>query len=477
MTILIRSTAFFSLLISIATCVIAADKANVIENIDARFQTHQDIAMKIFNYAELGYLEEKSTTLLKDTLREVGFKIEEGLADIPTAFVAQAGKGKPVIALLAEFDALPGITQTTDPFRKEIPGKVGGHACGHHLLGTASVGSAMALKEWLEANNIEGTIRVYGTPAEEGGSGKVYMVRAGLFDDVDAVLSWHPDDENAASAKSSLANRSAKFRFHGVSAHAAAAPHKGRSALDGVEAFNHMVNLLREHVPQETRIHYVITAGGHTPNVIPDFAEVYYYVRHPVAEDLKGIWTRVEQAARGAALGTGTTVDWEIIHGNHSLLPNETLATIMGKNLKIVGGVEYSKKEQAFAEKIYQTLNLPELAMGSEKTIRPIKYTGSMGSTDVGDISWNVPTGELRTATWVPGTSAHTWQAIAAGGTTIGIKGLQISAKTLTLTAIDLYENAGLLKKAKVELLERQGKDFKYEPLLGHRAPPLDYRK
>lgn len=473
----VRNTSVLLLLISITNSVVAGDKANIIETIDARFKTHQDIAMKIFNYAELGYLEKKSSALLKDTLRDADFKIKEGVANIPTAFVAEAGKGKPVIALLAEFDALPGITQTADPFRKDIPGKAGGHACGHHLFGTASVASAIAIKEWLEENKVKGTIRVYGTPAEEGGSGKVYMVRDGLFGDVDAVLSWHPGDENAASVKSSLSNRSAKFRFYGLSAHAATAPHKARSALDGVEAFNNMVNLLREHVPQETRIHYVITEGGHAPNVVPDFAEVYYYVRHPDAQSLKGIWSRVEQAARGAAMGTGTKVDWEIIHGNHSLLPNETIAIIMDKNLKIVGGVEYSKKEQEFAEKIYLTLNLPELALGSEKTIRPIKHEGSMGSTDVGDISWNVPTAQINTATWVPGTSAHSWQAIAAGGTTIGVKGLQVSAKALALTAIDLFENPELVEKAKAELLERRGSDFKYEPLLGDRTPPLNYRK
>ncbi|MBT7950472.1 MAG: amidohydrolase [Gammaproteobacteria bacterium] len=477
MSNLTRSISVFFLLISILNNTYAADKAKIIENIDARFQAHQDIALKIYDYAELGYLENKSSALLKNTLRDAGFRLEEGVANIPTAFIAEAGEGKPVIALLAEFDALPGITQSADPFRNEIPAKASGHACGHHLFGTASLGAAIAIKEWLEKNNVKGTVRLYGTPAEEGGSGKVYMVREGLFKDVDTVLSWHPGSENVATVKPSLANRSAKFRFHGVSAHAAAAPHKARSALDGVEAFNNMVNLLREHVPQETRIHYVITEGGHAPNVVPDFAEVYYYVRHPFAENLKSIWSRVEQAAKGAAMGTGTTVDWEIIHGNHSMLPSKIIATVMDKNLKIVGGVAYSKKEQEFAEKIYLTLNSPELALGSEKIIQPIKYKGSMGSTDVGDISWNVPTGEFRSATWVPGTSAHSWQAIAAGGMSIGVKGMQVSVKTLALTAIDLFENAELVKKAKAELQKRRGKGFKYEPLLGDRAPPLDYRK
>ena len=217
----------------------------VIEAIDARLGDHRRIALAIWEYAELGYLEEKSSALLQKTLRDEGFRVEPGVAGIPTAYLAEAGQGGPVIALLSEFDALPGITQTAAPERQEIPGKAGGHACGHHLLGTASLGAAIAVKEWLAENDFEGRVRLYGTPAEEGGSGKVYMVRAGLFDDVDAVLTWHPSDVNRAGAKGSLANRSAKFRFHGVSAHAAAAPDKARSALDGVEAFNYMVNLMQ----------------------------------------------------------------------------------------------------------------------------------------------------------------------------------------------------------------------------------------
>ncbi len=372
---------------------------------------------------------------------------------------------------------MPGITQTASPEREEIPGKAGGHACGHHLFGTASLGAAIAVKEYLATQAIAGRVRLYGTPAEEGGSGKVYMVRAGLFDDVDAVLSWHPSDVNRAGARASLANRSAKFRFHGISAHAASAPEKARSALDGVEAFNYMTNLLREHVPQETRIHYVITSGGSAPNVVPDFAEVFYYVRHPEASMVREIWERVEQAAQGAAAGTGTTVDVEIIHGNMNLVPNETLAEVMQRNLERVGGLEYDASEQAFAETLFATLNRPEFPLGSEKVVQPIDREITMGSTDVGDLSWNVPTADLETATWVPGTSAHTWQAIAAGGTTIGIKGLQVAAKTLALTAIELYRDPGLLRQATDELDDRRGADFKYRPLLGDRDPPLDFRR
>jgi aminobenzoyl-glutamate utilization protein B len=452
-------------------------KGSVIRAIDARAAEHERLALAIWDLAELGYLEEKSSGLLQDTLRDAGFTVARGVAGIPTAFVAESGGDGPVIAFLAEFDALPGITQTAAPTRQEIPGKAGGHACGHHLFGTASVGAAVAVKDYLEAHRIPGRVRLYGTPAEEGGSGKVYMVRAGLFDDVDAVLSWHPSDVNRANARSSLANRSAKFRFHGISSHAAGSPDKARSALDGVEAFNFMTNQLREHVPQETRIHYVITSGGKAPNVVPDFAEVFYYVRHPEARTLVGLWARVEQAAKGAAAGTGTQVTWEIIHGNLNLVPSDTLAEVMQRNLELVGGVHYDEDEKAFAERIHRSLERPDFPLGSESTIQPIDRELQMGSTDVGDISWNVPTAELETATWVPGTSAHTWQAIAAGGTGIGIKGLQVAAKTLALTAIDLYENPEVLDTARNELEKRRGTDFDYRPLLGDRDPPLDYRK
>ncbi|MEE8109023.1 MAG: peptidase dimerization domain-containing protein, partial [Gammaproteobacteria bacterium] len=284
-------------------------------------------------------------------------------------------------------------------------------------------------------------------------------------------------DESRVQGNSSLANRSAKFRFRGVSAHAAAAPEKARSALDAVEVFNFMVNLMREHVQQETRIHYVITAGGHAPNVVPDFAEVYYYVRHPETQTLLQIWERVEVAAKAAAMGTGTTMDREIIHGNHALLSNMTLAKAMQKNLESVGGVSYDAREKAFAEAIYPTLNQPENALGSEATIMPIKLESGSGSTDVGDVSWNAPTVELRAATWVPGTEAHTWQAVAAGGTSIGIKGVQVAAKTLALTARELYADPALLARAQKEFAEKRGADFIYEPLLGDREPPLDFRK
>ena len=299
----------------------------------------------------MGYQEEKSAALLQQTLSDEGFSIKKGVAGMPTAFIAEYGSGSPVIAILGEYDALPGLSQQAIPEKKSND-KPAGHACGHHLFGTASIAAAIEVKNWIKTNNIKGTIRFYGCPAEEGGSGKVYLVREGLFNDVDVTLHWHPSSVNAASAGAALANKSAKFRFYGVSAHAAGAPEKGRSALDGVEAMNMMVNMMREHIPQETRIHYVITDGGKAPNVVPDFAEVYYYARHNKRDVVIDIFDRITKAAEGAALGTGTTMDFEMIGGTHELLPNLTLQKLMYDNLVTVGGVLYTEEEKVFANKI-----------------------------------------------------------------------------------------------------------------------------
>ncbi len=452
-------------------------KDDIGQAIDDRADRYRDMAMQIWNLAELGYMEEKSSGILQTRLKEAGFEVTAGVAAIPTAFVASYGSGNPVIGILAEFDALPGLSQEATPTRQVGTEGAPGHACGHHLYGTASTAAAIAVKDWLVSSGQTGTIRLYGTPAEEGGSGKVYMVRAGLFEDADVVLHWHPGDANDASPSTTLANRSAKFRFRGVVAHAAVSPERGRSALDGVEAMNHMVNLLREHVPQETRIHYVITQGGLAPNVVPEFAEVYYYVRHPSAPMLNEIWERVEQTARGAAMGTGTTVDREIIHGNHRILTNLTLARLVHANLERLGGVHYTAEEEEFARRIQETFGRAIRPLGSEQQIQPFRERQGMGSSDVGDVSWVVPTAGLRTATWVPGTASHTWQAVAAGGTEIGIRGMILAAKVLATTSLDLFSNPAVVEEAKREWNEHRGPDFQYEALLGDRDPPLDYRK
>ncbi len=455
----------------------AAGETDVAARLEARRERIGTISRQLWEWAELGYQEEKSAALLQEELRDAGFRVEAGVAGLPTAFVASAGRGKPVVAILAEYDALPGLSQTAAPRREAVVPLGPGHACGHNLFGAGSVAAGVAVRAWLAETNAPGTIRVYGTPAEEGGSGKVYMARAGLFDDVDAVLHWHPSDRNDASPIANLANKSAKFRFRGVAAHAALAPERGRSALDGVEAMNHMVNLLREHVPEATRIHYVITEGGRAPNVVPELAEVFYYVRHPDPELLATIWKRVEAAARGAAQGTGTDVTWEVIHGNHSLLPNETLARVVDANLRRVGGPLWSEADHAFAAELRESLPAEAPPLESVREIRPFELRFWKASTDVGDVSWLVPTAGLRVATWVPGTTAHSWQVVAAGGTSLGEAGAIVAAKTLARTAADLLRSPELLARARAELEERRGPRFRYQPLLGDREPPLDYRR
>ncbi|CAO1651341.1 amidohydrolase [Parasphingorhabdus sp. NYA22] len=445
--------------------------------IDTRSGESAKTARQLWEWAEVGYQEQKSSDLLKQTLKANGFKIDSGVADIPTAFTAEFGTGGPVIGILAEYDALPGINQDALATRTPIEGKGAAHACGHNLFAAGSLEAAIAISKWLKQSGTPGRVRLYGTPAEEGGSGKVYMVRAGLFNDVDIALHWHAADENSAAARTTLANRSAKFRFRGVSAHAAGAPEKARSALDGVESFNMMINMMREHIPQQSRIHYVITEGGTAPNVVPDFAEVFYYVRHPDPAEVDAIWTRLEDAARGAAMGTGTKVDWEVIHGNNPLLVNEPLAKMMDAKLRQVGGVTYTAEEQKFAEGIYASFDKPGHALGSQEEIQPYNVSLGYGSTDVGDVSYATPTVGLRTATWVPGTSAHSWQSSAASGMSIGFKGTQVAAKTLTLAAIELYTNPELRAEAKAEFDKARGPDYQYKSLLGDRDPPLDYRK
>ncbi len=459
------------------TAAVNANKEAALNALSANYEADKKTALQIWDFAEVGYKENKSSALHIQHLKEAGFTVETGVAGIPTAFVATYGSGSPAIGILAEYDALPGLAQNAVPEKSVIAGKNAGHGCGHHLFGTASVSAGIAIKELIAAGKLKGTIKVYGCPAEEGGSGKVFLVRAGLFNDLDAVIHWHPDDVNGVTTTSALANKSAKFKFYGISAHAAAQPDQGRSALDAVEAMDNMVNMMREHIPQETRIHYVITNGGKAPNVVPDFAEVYYYVRHPKRKDVVEIFDRVVKAAEGAAMGTGTTMKYDIIGGTHDLLINKTLAEVMQSNLEKVGGVNYSEAEKTFAKKIQPTFIGAPVDVASAATVRPLSYVveGNSGSTDVGDVSYTKPTVGLRAATWVPGTPAHSWQAVASGGTEIGTKGMLVASKTMALTAIDLMSNPALIQKATEEFKAGIG-DYKYKALLGDIKPALNYR-
>src|SRR5918992_779108 len=386
-------------------------KSELASSIDAKRASYTAISDQIWSFAELGYQEHKSSPPLQRELADAGFGVQAGVAGIPTAFVATYGSGKPVIGVLAEFDALPGLSQGAVPERRPIVEHAPGHACGHHLFGTAS-----------------------------------------------------------------LANKSGKFRFRGISAHAAGSPWSGRSALDGVEAMNHMVNLMREHIPDGTRIHYVITNGGAAPNVVPDFSEVYYYVRHKDAKVVLELWERIQKAADGAALGTGTKVELEVINGVYALLPNETLARAVDANLRRVGGITYTSAERAFAEKIGATLTGGARDPAEAERVKPFAQSDAGGSTDVGDVSWVVPNSGFNTATWVPGTPAHSWQAVAAGGMSIGHKGMINAAKTMGMTVYDLLTTPALVSSARSEFDRRRGASFVYRPLIGDRKPPLDYR-
>ena len=450
----------------------------IIEELDKKEAQYAATAMEIWNHAEIGYQEYKSCVLLQDLLKKEGFAVEEGVAALPTGFIAAYGSGKPIISILAEYDALPGVSQEAVPYRKEREdGNKAGHACGHHLFGTGAVAAAVEVKDWLIKTGTQGTIRVYGTPAEEGGSGKVYMARDGLFDDVDVAMYWHAGNQNSVSGSSNLAIASVKFRFSGISTHAAGAPERGRSALDGVESMNYMMNLMREHVPSESRIHYVITKGGEAPNVVPAFAEVYYFMRHPDMPIVKDILSRAILAAEGAAQGTGTTVEYEMTGGSFNILPNTVLGKVMHANLVLVGGVDYTPEEYDFAEKLMTTYKSDGLTPEMAARVEPFVVSGKAGnySTDAGDVSWIVPMISMSAATWPPGTPGHSWQAVAAGGTSMGIKGMTVSAKTMALTVIDIFNNPSIVDEAKAELEKRRGSDFEYVPILGDRAPALDY--
>jgi aminobenzoyl-glutamate utilization protein B len=332
-------------------------------------------------------------------------------------------------------------------------------------------------KSFLEARELPGTIRFYGCPAEEGGGGKIYMARAGAFQDCDAVLAWHPAGENRATLRHNLANITAKFRYRGTPAHAAGSPQKGRSALDAVMLFCHAVDLLREHVPQTTRLHYIITQGGDAPNVVPGFSEVYLYARHPEMPALDGIWARILKCAEAGALATETQLEIELINSSYTVLPNDALAALLDKNLRLVGGVHYDAEEEKFAQALRQTFPPDDTSKpGSEKLILPIDRGQSYGSTDVGDVSWLVPTAEVRTATFVPGTPGHSWQAVACAGMSIGHKGMVVAAKTLALTAIDLLLDPQQVQAARESFAKRKAGHEYRSRLPADQKPPLNYR-
>lgn len=452
-----------------------AQKGALSEYINQHDEKFWSAAFQIWNWAEPGYQEKHSSKLLADMLEDAGMKVERGVAEIPTAFTATFGEGKPVIGILGEYDALPGLSQNAVPYRDPNPKLTYGHGCGHHVFGVASAAATLAIVDQIKAGNIKGTVRFYGCPAEEGGSAKVFMVQAGLFKDCDVVLHWHPSSQNSAGDRSSLARMAVKFRFHGKSAHAAGAPEQGRSAVDAVELTNHAAQLLREHTPDFTRIHHVITAGGNAPNVVPDFGEVYYYIRHPKGSVVKPLYDRLVLCAKGGALATETKLEIDFQGGIREILPNNALAQVTMKNLKELNDLKYTDEEMKFALKLQSELPKPEpIAEISE--VKDRSGTVGKGSTDVGDVSWVVPTTGFTTVCMVPGTPGHSWQAVACGGTTIAKKGMLLAARVLAATAWDLYHSPETIATAKKEHERRLGEE-KYQSLMQpNQKPPLDYR-
>jgi aminobenzoyl-glutamate utilization protein B len=454
-----------------------AQKDKLPAAVDVKANNAWKMALQIWEWAEPGYLETKSSKLLADDLEKAGFKVERGVAKIPTAFTATFGSGSPVIGILGEYDALPELAQEGVPFREIREGGTGcGHACGHHLFGVASATAAKVIAEQIQDGHLKGTIRFYGCPAEEGGAAKAFMVRDGLFADCDAVLHWHPGSRNVAGDSSCLARIAVKFRFQGTPAHASGSPEKGRSALDALVLTMHAVELLREHTPEGTRLHHTVTAGGGAANVVPEFAEGFFYLRHPKAETVRKLYPRLVKCAEAGALATETKLEVVPLGGTMELLPNDTLAQVTKRNLKALNTLKYDEDELKFAVRLRDTFGDKPPAIDDIKNVSDTSGKTGSGSTDVGDVSWVVPTAGFGTACWVPGTPGHSWQAVACGRTTIGKKGMLLAANTLAASAWDLFREPETLKAAKAELKKKLG-GTAYQPLLEKdQKPPLDYR-
>ncbi|MBO6170221.1 MAG: amidohydrolase [Bacteroidales bacterium] len=442
--------------------------------LDRSFHLYDSLQKRIWNYAETAYKEVRSAEQWASFLESQGFSVERCAAGIPTAFVATYGSGSPVIGIMAEYDALAGMSQDTVPYRKPLIEDANGHGCGHNLLGTGSVAGAVAVSKWI-ASGGKGTIKLFGCPAEEGGGGKAYMMREGVFEGLDAMLDWHPDTRNTVNRASGLANVQVQFTFHGRSSHASGAPEEGRSALDAVEAFDYMINLMREHVPQTSRIHYVITDGGKAPNVVPDKASVKYYFRSPSRKVVGELLERALEAARGAAMGTGTTMDYELLSGNYERLPNDAMAELVGRNLEAVGGIKLDAREMEFARAVAAESGVSAELIDRLSVVVPPADEGyeAYVSSDVGNVTWAVPTGSFRYACFTPGGVGHSWQQVASGGTTMGTKGALGAARVLYLSAYELLTDAAALARVRQEFEQRRGPDFKFEPLMGSRRPPF----
>jgi len=453
------------------------NKTNVMQSVDKHQQELIAISDKIWAYAETALKENKSSKELADYAETQGLTVKRGVAGMPTAFTAEFGSGKPVIGIMGEFDALPGISQKAQPTKDALEQGAAGHGCGHNLFGAGSLGAAVAIKELIQQGKLKGTIRFYGTPAEESVGGKIYMARDGLFADLDVCLDWHPDIQIAASTQSSQAMVDFIVEFKGKAAHAAADPWNGRSAVDGLEAFTDGVNMLREHVKPSVRMHYAIMSGGDVPNVVPEYAKVWMWVRDSKRDGVEEVFKRVQEIAQGAGMIAGVEATVTVQTGDYEILVNRTGAGALQKNLEILGPITYTDNEIAFAKKIQEVQGGKQ--DGLDGKIYPLKETQEHptgGSTDVGDISWIVPEITLIATTAPANTAWHGWSVVACGGMSIGHKGMTLAAKSLAMTMVDLFENEQLRKDVRAEFEQRKGGHI-YKAYIPDGPPPIPAQK
>jgi len=453
------------------------NKKELIASVEKHKSELIKISDEIWAHAETAFEETKSAKILADYAEQNGFKVERGVAEIPTAFVATYGSGKPVISILGEFDALPGISQKAVPNKDPLVKGGAGHGCGHNLFGAGSLGAAIAIKELIESGKIKGTIKFFGTPSEEKFFGKIWMVKAGLWDDVDVNISWHPSASIEADVQSSMALVDFKVEFFGQAAHAAGDPWNGRSASDALELYASGINYYREHVKPTVRMHYHIQDGGQVVNVVPDYSRLWVRVRDTKREGMMPVYKRVQEMAKGAAIMANVDYKISLISGIYEVLVNREGGRIMQQNLELLGPISYTDKEIAFGKKIQEATNKPQVGMDSSiKPLETTKENPSGGSTDVGDVSWNVPNINLGVTVAPKDTPWHSWAVVACGGMSIGHKGMIYASKAMSMTMLDLFENPKLITKVKKEFKERKG-DVVYQPIIPDGPPPIPAKK
>lgn len=448
-------------------------KQAAIDFVEENYQDLTDLSDQIWGFEEEAFQETQSAAALMDYAKKHGFKVTSGIGEIPTAFIAEYGSGSPIIGILGEFDALPGLSQKPVPHKDPLNEGAPGHGCGHNLFGVASLGAATAIKGMIERGELSGTIRFYGTPAEEKYFGKLWMIRAGAFDDADVILDWHPSGETKTAVQKGLALVDFKVEYFGQAAHASLDPWNGRSASDAVELYTTGINYFREHVEPTVRIHYHIQDAGKVVNVVPDYSSIWTRVRDTRRSGMEEVWAHVEDIAKGAALMTKTDYKITLISGVHELLVNRVGSVAMQKNVEYLGAIKYTNEEQEFAKGIQKATEKDEVGIVS--VIKPLEETLEHprgGSTDVGDVSWVVPTIRLAATTAPQGTPWHSWAVVACGGMSIGHKGMGYAAKALSMTAVDLFQEAELVTKVKAEFKEKKG-DYVYKAIIPDGPPPI----